>query len=145
MKTKNEKLKNFTVSRRLKLMGLWTTLMLLYVYCDIYSFHRPGYVNEMIAGMIGPFSVSQEVLAAFSVLMAVPALMISACLLLRTGIAKWLCIIVGALYMLVNLGNLIGETWAYYWIYGILEIAVTIGIIIIAAKWDKEGNVNEKS
>ena len=145
MKTQNERLKSFTVNLRWKLAGLWTTLMLLYVYCDIYSFHRPGYVNEMIAGMIGPFEVSQEVLAAFSVLMAIPALMIPACLFLKAGIAKWVNTIVGVLYALVNIGNLVGEAWAYYWIYGILEIAVVIGIIITAAKWDKGDDIGDQS
>lgn len=44
----------------------------------------------------------------------------------------------GVLYTLVNIGNLVGEVWAYYWIYGILEIIVTIGIIIVAVKWARE-------
>jgi hypothetical protein len=125
----------------MKLTGLWTALMLLYVYCDIYSFHRPGYVSEMIAGMIGPFKVSQGILAAFGVLMALPALMIPACLLLKAKAARWLNIIVGVLYLLVNVGNLVGETWVYYRIYGFLEIAMTIIIVIVASKWAKEGSL----
>ena len=138
MKIENEKLKSFVVNTRIKLIGLWVTLMLLYIYCDIYSFHRPGYINEMLAGMIGPFEVSQGLLAAFGVLLALPALMIPACLFLKARVNKWVNIIVAILYTLVNLGNLAGETWVYYWIYGILEIAVTVSIILIAAKWEKE-------
>ena len=138
MKTQNKKLNDFTVNVRMKLAGLWTALMLLYIYCDIYSFHRPGYVSEMIAGMIGPFKVSQEILAAFGLLMVIPALMIPACLLLKAKIAKRANVIVGVLYGFVNIGNLIGETWAYYWIYGILEMAVIVGIIIVASKWARE-------
>ncbi len=145
MKAKNEELKSYIVNPRLKLVGLWCTLMLLYIYCDIYSFHRPGYVSEMIAGMLGPFNVSQVILAAFGMLMAVPALMIPSCLFLKARIAIWVNIIVGALYTLVNIGNLTGETWVYYWIYGILEIAVTIGIIITAIKWDKEDTNNDQA
>lgn len=138
MKNQTEKLESFKVNTRIKLAGLWTTMILLYIYCDIYSFHRPGYINEMIAGIMGPFEVSQGILAVFGILMAVPALMIPACLFLKTRITKWVNILVAVLYTLVNIGNLVGEAWAYYWIYGILEIAVTVFIIIVALKWPKE-------
>jgi hypothetical protein len=137
-----KKLESFKANTRMKLTGLWVALMLLYIYCDIYSFHRPGYVGEMIAGEIGPFEVNQGVLAAFGVLMALPALMIPACLFLKARTAKWVNIVVGVLYTLVHVGNLVGGTWAYYWIYGILEIIVTIGIIIVAVKWTREENQN---
>ena len=126
------------VNIQIKLMGLWITLMLLYIYCDIYSFHRTGYIEEMMANKIGPFDVSQGLLAAFGVLMIIPALMVPVCLFLKPKINKWLNIVVGILYTLVNIGNLIGETWAYYWIYGLIETAITIIIIITAFKWKKE-------
>jgi len=130
------------VNTQIKLMGLWITLMLLYIYCDIYSFHRTGYIEEMIANKIGPFEVSQGLLAVFGMLMIIPALMIPVCLFLKTKIIKWLNIIVGALYILVNIGNLIGETWLYYWIYGLIEAAVTIIIFITAVKWKNEETDN---
>jgi len=116
---------------KLKLSALWTALMVLYIYCDIFSFFRPGHVE----GMIGPFEVSQTILAAFGALMMIPALMIPACLFLRMKAAKWANVVVGGLYTVVNIGNLIGETWAYYWIYGLIEIAFTVGIIIVALRW----------
>jgi hypothetical protein len=125
------------MNTKIKLAGLWITLMLLYIYCDIYSFHRTGYINEMIAGKIGPFEVSQGLLAAFGMLMIIPALMVSACLFLKASINKWVNIVAGILYALVNIGNLIGETWAYYWIYGIIELLITVLIIIVAFKWEK--------
>ena len=126
-------------------MGLWITLILLYIYCDIFSFHRTGYIDEMIAGMIGPFEVSQESLAVFGLLMIIPVLMIPTCLFLKVKINKWFNIVIGALYTLVNIGNLVGETWIYYWIYGLIEIAITIIIIITAVKWkeDEMGNTRK--
>jgi len=130
------------INTKIKLMGLWITLMLLYIYCDIYSFHRTGYIEEMIANKIGPFEVSQGLLAAFGVLMILPVLMIPICLFLNPQITKWLNIIVGVLYTLVNIGNLISETWLYYWIYGLIEAAITIIIIITAIKWKNEETMN---
>jgi hypothetical protein len=142
MKSQDSKLENGKVSVRVKLAGLWIALMLLYIYCDIYSFHRTGYINEIIAGRIGFFEVSQGILAAFGALMAIPALMIPACLFLKTRAVRCVNIVIGILYLLVNIGNLAGEAWAYYWIYGVLEIGVTVGVIIVAAKWRKESAEN---
>ena len=139
---KNKKSNDFTVNIRVKLAGLWTALMLLYIYCDIYSNFRTGFLEEAMSGKMGPFDVSQITLAAFGFLMVIPILMIPACLFIKANIVKWVNIIVGSLYALVNIGNLIGETWLYYWIYGILELAATVCIIIFAFKWEKEEAIN---
>ena len=126
------------VYERTKIMGLWITLMILYMYCDIFSFHRIDYVETMTANMMGPFEVTQATLAVFGALMIIPSLMIPACLFLKEKAVKGASIIVGALYTLVNIGNLIGETYVYYWVFGIIEAALTIAIIVYAIKW-KEG------
>jgi len=39
------------------------------------------------------------------------------------------------LFALVSIGNLVGESWAYYWIYGVIEFLVTVLIVIKAFKW----------
>jgi hypothetical protein len=123
---------------RIKLIGLWITLMVLYIYADIFSLYRPGYINEIIAGFMGPLTVDQFTLITSSLLMAIPALMIIACLFIKLGIIKWINIIVGIAYTLVSIGNLIGEQWIYYIIYGIIEIAITVLIVILAIKWPKK-------
>ena len=122
----------------IKLAGLWTTLMLLYIYCDIYATFRTGFLEEAMAGNMGPFEVSQLSLALAGALMIIPALMITANLFLKQKAAKWANIIIGGLYTLVNIGNLMGETWAYYWLYGLCEIFITVVIIIVAIKWKGE-------
>jgi hypothetical protein len=127
---------------RIKRMGLWTTLMLLYIYCDIYSTFRTGYLQEAMAGKMGPFEVSQTTLAIFGALTIPTALMVAVSLFAKAGVVKRASIIVGVAYTVVNISNLIGETWVYYWIYGTLELAITVFIIIVAARWPKEENNN---
>jgi len=81
----------------------------------------------------------------FGILMAVPALMILVCLFIRrAAIAKWINVVAGVVYTIVNVGNLVGESWAYYWLYGVIEIAVTVGAVVLAVKWPKEAIVNEQ-
>lgn len=138
-----KKLNEFKTNTRIKLMGLWTTLMLLYIYCDIYSTFRTDHLQEVMAGKIGPFDISQGTLAILGALMIPPALMVAVSLFAKAKIVKWASIIVGVLYTLVNIGNLVDETWVYYWIYGVLELALTIFIIIVAVKWPKEDAIND--
>ena len=125
-------------STRTILMGLWITLMLLYIYCDIYSFFRPNHINEINDGFMGPFQINQISLVIAAMMMAIPALMIVANLFIRLVIIKWINIIAGIVYTLVNIGNIMGETWAYYLTYGVIEIMITVLIIINSIKWPKK-------
>ena len=70
------------------------------------------------------------------------ALMVAVSLFAKAEVVRWASIIIGILYTFVNIGNLVSETWVYYWMYGILELALTIFIIIVAAKWPKEESPN---
>jgi hypothetical protein len=125
-------------STRTVLMGLWITLMLLYIYCDIYSFFRPNHINEINDGFMGPFQINQISLVIAAMMMAIPALMIVANLFIKLVIIKWINIIAGIVYTFVNIGNIIGEIWAYYLIYGVIEIIITVLIIIKSIKWPKK-------
>lgn len=135
------KLEDFKISTKIKLLVLWITLMLLYIYADIFSFYRPGYINEVIAGFMGPLKVSQMALVSSSILMAIPALIIVASLFLKEKIVRWLNIIAGSLYTVVGVGNMLGETWAYYLLYGTIEILITIIIVVTALRWSKRKEV----
>ncbi len=64
--------------------------------------------------------------------------MIIFCLLLPATINRFMNIVIGILYIFVNIGNIVGETWIYYYVFGILEI-IAIGIVIIKSiKWPQE-------
>jgi hypothetical protein len=65
-----------SVSVKIKLAGLWTAMMLLYVYADILSVFRPGQIAEIESGKLGPFDVSQSSLVIASLIVILPALMI---------------------------------------------------------------------
>ena len=120
---------------QMMLSALWAALMFLYVYADLLSFYKPGHLDEMLAGRMGPLPATQNSLFAASVLMAIPALMIFLSLALKPRISRWANVILGALYTAVNIGNLVGESWAFYFLFGILEIALTLLIIGYAWRW----------
>ena len=75
---------------------------------------------------MGPFPVTQGSLLAASILMMIPAVMVFLSLALKPRVNRWANIILGVLYTAVNIGNLVGETWAYYIFFGIVEIALSL-------------------
>ena len=128
-------MENIKVNVKIKLSALWISMMLLYIYADILSLFRPGQVEEMLAGKMGPFPATQGSLLTASILMMIPAVMVFLSLTLKPKANRWANIILGVLYTLVNVSNLVGETWAYYILFGIVEIVLTILIVWHAWKW----------
>lgn len=126
-----------SVSVKLKLAGLWTAMMLLYVYADILSVFRPGQIAEIESGKIGPLDVSQASLVFASLIVILPALMIVLSLTLRVSLNRPANLALGVLFTLVNVGNLIGESWVYYFLFGLLEIALTLAIVATAWNWPR--------
>ena len=123
------------INVKIKLAALWVAMMLLYIYADILSLFRPGQIEEMMKGLMGPFPVTQISLLVASILMIIPAVMVFLSLTLKPTVNRWANITLGLLYSVVNISNLIGETWAYYIFFGIVEIVLTLLIISYAWKW----------
>ena len=134
---KTTEMEDVKISVRMKLSALWVAIMLLYIYADILSLFRPGQVEEMMEGRMGPFPVTQGSLLTASILMIIPAVMVFLSMALKPAVNRWANITLGVLYTLVNISNLIGETWVYYIFFGIVEIVLTLLIIWHAWKWPK--------
>ena len=132
---KSTAMEDMKINVKVKLSALWVSMMLLYVYADILSLFRPGQVEEMLDGRMGPFPVTQSSLLVASILMIIPAVMVFLSLTLKSKVNRWANIVTGVLYTLVNISNLIGETWAYYISFGIVEIVLTLLIVWHAWKW----------
>ena len=123
------------INVKMKLSALWAALMLLYIYADHISLFRPGQLEEMAAGRMGPFAVTQGSLLTAAILMLVPALMVFLSLALQTRVARWANIILGLVYTAVNIANLVGVTWVYYLLFGIVELVLTLLIVWHAWQW----------
>ena len=124
-------------STRTILIGLWISLMLLFIYCDILWYLRPNRINEIIDGFMGPYQINQISLMFVGILMAIPALMIIANLFIKLKAIRCINIIAGILITLVIIGNMVGERWAYQIIYGIMQIIITFLIIMNSIKWKR--------
>lgn len=124
---------------KLKLAALWAALMFVYIYADILSLFKPGQLEHMMAGRMGPLPATQGSLLTASILMLIPAVMVFLSLALRPRLDRWANIVLGVLYTAVNIGNLAGETWAFYIAFVIAEMALTVLIVGYAWKWRASG------
>jgi Family of unknown function (DUF6326) len=128
-------LEDAKVNTKIRLAAAWTALIAFYIYADFLSLYRPGQLDEIRRGVLGPFDVSQATLLTASLIVVLPAVMIVFSLLLPARMNRLLNIALAVLYTLVNISNLVGEEWAYYYLFGIAEIAVTVHLFLTAWRW----------
>ena len=125
---------------KLKLSAAWMALIAFYIYADFLSLYRPGQIDEVQRDVMGPFDVSQATLLVASLIVMIPAVMIVLSLLLSATVNRSLNLGLAILYTLVNISNLVGdEPWAYYFLFGIGEIALTVYIFFTARRWPARG------
>jgi Family of unknown function (DUF6326) len=123
------------VDTRAKLAAAWGALVGLYIYADFLSLYRPGQLDDVGRGDLGPFDVSQGTLLIASLIVLIPIVMILLSLLLPPAPSRPINLVLAVVYTLVNISNLVGESWAYYLLFGVVEIAVTLFIFVIAWRW----------
>jgi hypothetical protein len=134
----SDQLEDTEVPVRGRLAGLWASLMFLYIYVDILSLYRPGVIDGILDGRVWEFDVSQTWAVGALALMAVPILMVILSLTLPARANRTTNLVVATLYVVVSLGNAVGETWAYFATFAVaLEVAVLALILRGAWAWPR--------
>ena len=59
-----------------KLAAAWTSFMFLSIYVDYLALYKPGFVDEILAGIVHEFDTGPTFVALALTLMAIPILMI---------------------------------------------------------------------
>lgn len=128
------------VNIKVKLAGLWTASMFLFIYVDYLGLFIPGVLENMIDGEVAHtgIEVSQLFLLGVIILMMISALMIPASLMIPARLNRWTNIIVGSLEIVVLLTGTIGETWIYYLFATAVEIALIATIVWLAWNWPQQ-------
>ena len=131
-------LEDAKINIKIKLSALWVAVNLLYLYVDIYSFYKPGIIEDAIAGKVWEFQVTQVWLLGVIILMTIPSLMVFLSLTLPAKANRWTNIIVGIFEIAFVVGSAIGESWAYYVFASIVEVVLLSLIVWYAWKWPKQ-------
>ena len=120
---------------RLKLSALWASTMLLFAYGDLFALYRRDIIADLERGELAGFSVGQPFLLATSVYVAIPCLMVFACLVMTPRVGRWTNVVLASGYALTIAGAMVGEGWAYYLFFGVLEIGLLAAVVRYAWSW----------
>lgn len=135
--TVSHRLEDTRIDVKLKLAALWTSLLFLFVYVDIFSFYRPGTVQGILAGRVWEFQITPLWLITSLLLMTVPILMVFLSVALPARVNRWLNIIVALVYIAVSLGNTLGETWLYLYVGALVEAVLLLLVVWFSWKWPR--------
>jgi hypothetical protein len=131
-------LEDIPVPVRYKLSAIWASVMFCYIYVDYFELYIPGKLQGMLAGNMMPLGpVTQGILLGTGIMMAVPSLMVFLSLALKAPVSRWLNIILGTVYTLIQLLVVSGSGWAFYIGIGLLEAALTAFIAWTAWTWPR--------
>ena len=130
-------LEDIKINVKVKLALFWVALMFFYLYNDLFSFFKPGTVEELVGGSLEGIVFTQELLFGAALLMALPSIMIFLSLTLKAKMNRMVNIIVGIFHMIVLVGTLLvpGDLWVYYATYMVFEAVFIILIVWHAWKW----------
>lgn len=121
-----------------KLAAAWTSFMFLYIYVDYFHLYKPGVLDDIRAGVVWEFAISQTVLTAMLALVAIPSVMILLSMTLPARLNRVANLVVASLFIPVSLFNALGESWISF--YGLsigLEVAILALILREAWTWPR--------
>ncbi|MEO6412146.1 MAG: DUF6326 family protein [Pedococcus sp.] len=123
-----------------KLAAAWTSFMFLYIYVDYLALYKPGVVDDILAGIVHEFDIGPTFVASALTLMAIPILMILLSTTLPARVNRTINLVVAALYIPVSIYNAAGESWTYFYFYGLsigLEVLLLAFILRSAWTWPR--------
>lgn len=123
-----------------KLAGAWASFMFLYIYVDYLALYKPGFVDDILAGIVHDFDTGPTFVALALTLVAVPILMIGLSVTLPARVNRTTNLVVAALYIPVSIFNAAGESWSYVYFYGLsigLELLLLAFILRAAWTWPR--------
>ena len=126
----------FIVNVRVKISALWTAMLFIFAYVDMFSFYRADFRADVEAGEVGGFAVNQSFLLATTIYVVIPSLMVFGALVLRPRVNRIVNIALGILYALTIVAGAIGE-WNYYILGSAIEVAVLAAVVYYAWTWPR--------
>ena len=123
---------------RAKLAAAWTSFMFLYIYVDYFALYKPGVIDDILAGVVWEFDISQTLLTAFLTSVAIPILMVMLSMTLPARANRTINLVVASLYVPFSMFNAVGESWTYFYGLGVaLEVIVLAVILRFAWIWPR--------
>jgi hypothetical protein len=135
--TAGAKFEPCTVNVRVEISALWTSMLFVFAYVDLFSLYRPDVRADLEAGELGGFAINQSFLLGSTVYAVIPSLMVFCALVLRPRVDRIANIVLSILYAFTIVAGAIGE-WNYYILGSAVEVALLAAVVYYAWTWPKE-------
>ena len=125
---------------RVKLAAAWTSFMFLCIYVDYLALYKPGFVDDILAGIVHEFDTGPTFVGLALTLMAIPSLMILLSTTLPARVNRATNLVVATLFIVPTVYNAVGESWTYFYFYGLsigLELLLLAFILRSAWTWPR--------
>jgi len=119
---------------RAKLAAAWTSFMFLAIYVDYLHLYTPGVIDDILAGVVFEFDISQTFVVIGLTSMAIPILMILLSTTLPARVNRIMNLIVASVYVPYSAFNVVGESWTYFYGLGV-ALAVLLLAFILRSAW----------
>ncbi|MEI2774932.1 MAG: DUF6326 family protein [Tetrasphaera sp.] len=125
------------VDVKVMLSGLWTAMLFVFAYIDIFAYLRADVLHAAMAGKVATtgFTVNQAFLVLTLVYILAPALMVPLSLTLRARVNRVVQLVVSVAYISSIIAAAVGESWAYYIVGSVVEVLLLAAIFRIAWRW----------
>ena len=108
--------------------------MFLYIYVDYFTLYKPGVIDDILAGVVFEFDISQTFVISGLALMAIPILMILLSTTLPARANRTLNLVVASLYIPVTMFNAVGESkYLYFYVLGVVLEVIVLAVILRSA------------
>jgi hypothetical protein len=124
------------INPRIKISALWSAMLFVFVYVDLFSLYRAAVRADIEAGQIFAFTIGQGFLLGVVTYIALPSLMVFLSLVLPVRLTRVTNLVLAALYALTIVGGAVGE-WNYYILGSAIETALLAAIAYYAWTWPK--------
>ncbi len=130
-----------------KLAAAWASFMFLYIYVDYLALYKPGFIDDILVGVVHEFDTGPTFVALALTLMAIPILMILLSATLPARVNRATNLVVATLYIPVSMYNAASESWTYFYFYGLsigLEVLLLAFILRAAWTWPRTAPATEE-
>jgi hypothetical protein len=125
------------VNVKVVLSGLWVSMLFVFAYLDIFGFWRADVIKGALDGQVpgAGADINQTFLTLTTLYVLIPILMVAFCLMAPPRFNRPTNLAVSALYAVSVAAFTIGETWAYYILGSVVEVALLLAIAWVAWFW----------
>ena len=128
---------------RAKLAAAWTSFMFLYIYVDYLHLYKPGAINDILAGRVFEFDISQTFVVIALASVAIPIFMIVLSMTLPARVSRAMNLVVATLYIPYSMFNVLGAgSWILFYGLGVvLEVILLAYILRSGWTWPRTSSL----